>query len=137
MDFTVDKFLGDRVLLKQSKVGLRATSDAVLLAALVPAQKGDCILDVGAGNGVIDCCINARIPCTFTAIEIQESLCKLIAENAQKNNCPMDLIQHDILTSKDPLKGQLFDHVVTNPPFYEIGQNMRKNPEQKKIHSLL
>ena len=76
------RFLGDKVLLKQSKDGLRATSDSVLAAALVPIKEGESILDVGAGNGVIGCCLNARIPCIITAIETQSDLCSLIQENA-------------------------------------------------------
>ena len=134
MDYTVDKFLGGKVLLKQSKDGLRATSDSVLLAALVPIKKGDSILDVGAGNGVIGCCVNARCPCKITSIEIQENLCALIRENSLANNCPTSLIKHNILSLKDPLKGKLFHHVVTNPPFYENSKNTRKNSEQKKAY---
>ena len=132
MNYTIDRFLGDKILLKQSKEGLRATSDSVLVAALVPVKKNETILDVGAGNGIIGCCINARTPCKITAIEIQNSLCSLIEENAKQNNCQIDLVKHDILLAKDPLKGKLFHHVVTNPPFYERSRNTRKNDEQKK-----
>ena len=134
MEYTLDKFLGDKVLLKQSKEGLRATSDSVLLAALVPAKKGETVLDVGAGNAVIGCCINARVPCAITAIEIQNSLCDLIKENALKNNCEIALFQHDIFATKDPLKAHLFHHIVTNPPFYENSKNTRQNLEQRKAY---
>ena len=134
MEYTIDKFLGGKVLLKQSKDGLRATSDAILLAALVPIKKGDTVLDVGAGNGVIGCCVNARCSCKVTSVEIQENLCTLIKENALTNNCQNSLIQHNILSSGDPLKGKLFHHVVTNPPFYENSKNTRKNSEQKKAY---
>lgn len=134
MEYTIDKFLGNKVLLKQSKKGLRATSDSVLLAAFALVKKGETVLDIGAGNGAIGLCINARIPCKITAVEVQDSLCNLIKENAIKNKCPLNLIQHDIFASKDPLKGKLFHHVVTNPPFYENSKNTRKNLEQKKAY---
>ena len=134
MEYTIDKFLGNKVLLKQSKEGLRATSDSVLLSALVPIKKKEKLLDVGAGNGIIGCCVNSRVPCNVTAIEVQDSLCLLIQENAKQNNCSFFIIQHDVLSSKDPLKGKLFHHVVTNPPFYEDGKNVRKNSEQKKAY---
>jgi len=134
MEYTTDKFLGDKVLLKQSKKGLRATSDSVLAAALVPVKKGENILDVGAGNGVIGCCVNARIPCNITAIEVQKSLCALIKENAQINRLNIEIFQHDIFDKKDPLKGRLFHHIVTNPPFYEKSKNVRKDKEQRKAY---
>ncbi len=134
MEYTIDKFLGDKVLLKQSKEGLRATSDSVLVAALTPVKKGESVLDVGAGNGVIGCCVNARTPCQITAIETQSDLCSLIQENADLNKAKMEVIQQDIFSKHDPLKGKLFHHVITNPPFYEISKNTRKNPEQKKAY---
>ena len=134
MEYTTDKFLGDKVLLKQSKKGLRATSDSVLAAALVPLQKGEDILDVGAGNGVIGCCVNASTPCNITAVEIQESLCLLIKENARINHLNIEIFQHDIFDKKDPLKGRLFHHIVTNPPFYDKSKNTRKDEEQRKAY---
>ena len=134
MEYSVDKFLGDKVLLKQSKKGLRATSDSVLVAALVPVKNGESVLDVGAGNGVIGCCLNARVPCQITAIETQPDLCSLIQENADLNKTKMEVIQQDIFSKYDLLKGKLFHHVVTNPPFYEISKNTRQNPEQRKAY---
>ncbi len=134
MEYTVDKFLGDKVLLKQSQKGLRATSDSVLVAAIVPIKKGESVLDVGAGNGVIGCCLSARCPCQITAIEIQENLCSLIQENAVLNKVNISVIHQDIFSKNAPLKGKLFHHVVTNPPFYEISKNTRKNPEQRKAY---
>ena len=132
MEYTMDKFLGDKVLLKQSKPGLRATSDSVLVAALVPIKKNESVLDVGAGNGVIGCCLNARIRCIITALEDQSDLIPLIKENTELNNVKMTVIQQNIFSKKDSLKGKLFHHVVTNPPFYEISKNTRNNPEQRK-----
>lgn len=134
MKFTKDQFLGNKVILKQSKEGLRATSDAVLLAALVPIEKDDTLLDVGAGNGVIGCCCYARVPCFVTAVEIQDNLCFLIQENAKLNKQEIKIVHHDIFRQPDPLKGILFHHVVSNPPFYEIGQDVRHNFEQRKAY---
>ena len=78
MNFTEDKFLGNKVLLLQSEDGLRATSDSVLVAALVPVKEGETVLDIGAGNGIIGCCINARVKCKITAyiMTVHWSFCK-------------------------------------------------------------
>ena len=134
MNFSTDKFLGGKVLLKQHQKGLRATSDSVLVSALVPAKSGESVLDVGAGNGVIAMCIANRVVSPITAIEIQKDLCNLIFENAQLNKKKIDIFQSDVLSSTDPIKGQLFHHVVTNPPFYKTSEKVRKNPEQKKAY---
>lgn len=128
---TVDKFLGGKILLKQSHQGLRATSDAVLLAAAVSIKKNETLLDVGAGNGVVGLCVNARKKCFVYAIECQENLVQIIKQNARLNNVKMEIIEHDIFDPKDAIKGRLFHHVVTNPPFYDNTGKGRQSNEQR------
>ena len=126
---TTDNFLNGKVKLRQSVNGLRATSDAVLTAAAVKAIEGDSVLDVGAGNGVIGLCIDARVPVQVTALEIQENLVQLIQENAALNDRKITVIRMDLFQRTDPLKGKQFHHVVTNPPFYDSTGLKRSSAE--------
>ena len=83
---TTDDFLGGRIGVLQPKNGHRAGSDAVFLAAAVPARAGDHVLDVGAGVGVAGLCLLARVPSIkLTAVEIDAKLCALAAKNAARN----------------------------------------------------
>ena len=132
---TTDDFLNGKVKLRQSVKGLRATSDAVLVAAAVKAKTGDSVLDVGAGNGVIGLCIGARVPVQITALEIQENLVQLIQENAALNDRKITVIRTDLFQHTDPLKGKQFHHVVTNPPFYEATGRSRANQEQARAYT--
>lgn len=119
MDTTIDDFLGGQVHLKQPAKGLRATSDSVLVAAAVPAQSGETILDVGTGNGVIAACLNARVAgLTLTGLDIQEDLLALARENAHLNHFDLRTVLADVQEHLSPLHGQQFHHVVSNPPFY-------------------
>lgn len=127
---TTNDFLGGKIHLKQFEKGLRATSDAVLCAAAVPLKKGDTLLDVGAGNGVIGLCAYARTPCQIHAIEKQPDLIQLIQDNALLNHIPLTVHPMDIF-KEDPLKGQQFHQVVSNPPFYDTTGKARTNPQQK------
>ena len=131
---TTDDFLNGKVKLRQSVKGLRATSDAVLVAAAVKAKENDSVLDVGAGNGVIGLCIGARVPVQVTALEIQENLVQLIQENAALNDRKITVIRTDLFQRTDPLKGKQFHHVVTNPPFYDTTGRARSNMEQAKAY---
>jgi len=131
---TTDDFLGGRVKLRQNKVGLRATSDSVLVAAAVLAQAGDTVFDVGTGNGIIPMCLNARIPnLKITGIDCQPDLVKLAQENAALNSCDLEVICGDITGKPSALHGRQFHHVVTNPPFYDE-PHPRKNEQQAKAY---
>ena len=48
---TEDKILGGRITILQPKKGYRVAIDPILMAASVPARKGDKILEIGAGSG--------------------------------------------------------------------------------------
>jgi len=128
---TIDKFLGGKVLLNQSEKGLRATSDAVLLASAVVIKKGETLLDVGAGNGIVGLCVNARKKCSVTALECQEKLANTIYQNAQLNRAMVEVILHNLFNTKDAIKGKLFQNVVTNPPFYDQSGKGRQSSEQR------
>lgn len=117
-EYTIDDFLGGLVKLKQAKDGYRATSDAVLVASAVPAKMGETVLDVGCGTGAVSLCLNARVKgLCFTGIDKNSEMVALARENAQLNNCNMTVMEAEI--GPTVLKGHLFNHVVTNPPFYQ------------------
>ncbi|MGH7185899.1 MAG: methyltransferase, partial [Pseudomonadota bacterium] len=83
---STDDFLGGRIAVIQPRRGHRAGSDAVFLAASVPARSGERVLDVGAGVGVAGLCLLARVPgVEVTAVEIEFGLCALAAKNAARN----------------------------------------------------
>ena len=132
---TTDDFLGGRVKLRQSKAGLRATSDSVLVSAAVPAKPGETVLDVGLGNGVIALCLNARISgLKITGIECQDDLIRLARENAALNNCDLEVIGADITQKPSPIHGHQFHHVVTNPPFYDEPHHRQNQQVAKAYH---
>ena len=135
---TTDDFLGGQVKLKQTKTGLRATSDSVLVAAAVMAHPGDTVLDVGTGNGVIAMCLNARIPnLKITGLDCQSDLLDLAQQNAQANRCNFTPVLADLGHSPTPLHGQQFHHVVTNPPFYDEAHPRQNTQTAKAYHQSL
>ena len=116
---TVDDFLGGLIKLRQPKIGYRATSDAVMVAAAVPAKEGETILDVGCASGIVGLCIGARVPnLSITGVEIQSELAELACQNAALNGQNLTVIKADISKKVPELHGVQFNHVVTNPPFY-------------------
>jgi tRNA1Val (adenine37-N6)-methyltransferase len=126
-DFTLDSFLGGKVILKQKNDGYRATSDAVLLSAAVRLDglkgRNFCVLDVGCGTGAVGLCLDRRAKeagktLHLTGFELQEELLSQCVENARMNNTDFEAVLGDVLAPPACFKGRLFDYVVTNPPYF-------------------
>jgi tRNA1(Val) A37 N6-methylase TrmN6 len=136
---SVDAFLGGRINVTQPRDGHRAGSDAVFLAASVPAKSGEGVLDVGAGVGVAGLCLLARIPAVnVTAVEIDAELCTLACGNAEQNGFAANfrIANADVTGSAKShrdagLLRESYDHVVANPPFYAEGA-VRAAPDKTR-----
>ena len=108
-------FYGKRLNLNQPEKGYRPSIDAILLSAAI--HKGKTILDVGCGIGTAGLCLKVRRPeITLTGIDIQEENIHYAAQNAQQNNMDARFIEGNIKTLR---LQETFDHVISNPPFYE------------------
>ncbi|MGH6747919.1 MAG: tRNA1(Val) (adenine(37)-N6)-methyltransferase [Methyloceanibacter sp.] len=136
---SLDAFLGGRIDVVQRRGGHRAGSDAVFLAASVPARPGEHVLDAGAGVGVAGLCLLARVSrLDVTAVEIDEDLCSLAGENAERNgvSASFKIANADVTGSAKShrdagLVREGYDHVIANPPFYAQG-SVRRPPEEAR-----
>jgi tRNA1Val (adenine37-N6)-methyltransferase len=133
---TEDGFLNGRVRVRQFARGFRSGLDAVMLAAGVPAQTGDTVLELGSGAGVASLCLAARVSdCTITGVEIDPDLVSLANGNAASNGMVdrVRFVQADVL--KLPRELCLaFDHVFCNPPFHDgVGE---KSPDAERAQAL-
>ncbi len=119
-----DALLGGRVRLRQPVAGYRAAIDPVLLAAAVPAEPGEQVLDVGCGVGTAALCLAARVPgCRVFGIEIQRDLVRLAVDNVALNGAEgrVDVMVGDLTSPPPRLAAGSFDHVMANPPYLEAG----------------
>lgn len=119
-DLSCDKFLDGRLRLWQPRAGYRAGTDAVFLAAAVKAEPGQSVLDVGCGVGAVSLCIAARIAgVTLTGLERNREMAGLARRNAAENGCDLAVVESDMRDMSAALDERQFDHVVTNPPFFD------------------
>jgi tRNA1(Val) A37 N6-methylase TrmN6 len=115
-----DALLDGRVRLRQPRQGYRAATDPVLLAAACPARPGERVLDAGCGVGAAALCLAARVSgLTLYGLELQPELAEIARKNAAENASAVAVIDGDLAHPPDALKRLVFDHVITNPPFFE------------------
>jgi tRNA1(Val) A37 N6-methylase TrmN6 len=108
------------VLLRQPATGARVAIDPVFLAAAVPAEAGQLVLDLGCGAGAAMLCLAARVPrCRAIGLELQRDLARLAGDNAALNGMSerLSVIAGDLLQPPPRLSPGMFDHVIANPPY--------------------
>ncbi|HET6605698.1 MAG TPA: methyltransferase, partial [Rhodopila sp.] len=127
---TEGTLLGGRVHYRQPAQGFRSGIEPVLLAAAVPAQPGERVLEAGTGAGPALLCLSARVPgCAVTGAEIDPELAVIAAENATANGfsnaraTPGDIVN---TTFPEP-----FDHAMANPPYHSPASSPSKDPVRR------
>lgn len=118
---TVDGFLGGSLAIEQPRHGYRAATDPVLLAAAVPAQSGDEVLELGCGVGVAALAVALRTGAQVTGVEVQAAYGALARANAARNELPLEVIEGDVASLPRSLREREFSHVFFNPPYYAPG----------------
>ena len=120
--FTDDNFLGGRVVLRQPRDGYRAAIDPVLLAAAVPAEPHQRVLDVGCGAGAASLCLASRVEdIRVVGLELDRGMARLAQDNAILNGLGrrFEAVVGDLQKPPPRLAPHSFDHVLANPPYFE------------------
>lgn len=103
-------------------MGYRAGIDPLFLSASLHPKAEEKVLDVGCGVGTAAIALAYRCPhAKVIGIEIQTNLVEFASINVEANHLKDRVVIHqgDILSPPVFLKSQSFDHVMTNPPYYE------------------
>ncbi|MEL7461243.1 MAG: methyltransferase [Pseudomonadota bacterium] len=115
-----DAFLGGRLAVRQG--AYRAGADPVFLAAAVPARSGQSVLELGVGSGVALFCLASRVPgLRLVGLERAPEAAALARINADANQIDADIIEGDVAAMPEVLRARSFDHVMMNPPFFDVG----------------
>lgn len=122
--------------LNQSSNGYRYSIDSFLLAGFCCTSADAKILDLGSGCGVVSILLSKIYPkAHIVGIEIQDDLIRMANRNLYHNKLIKNIrfIHGNIkeISRFFEKEKEEFDVVITNPPYYKIG-NGRINPHNEK-----
>lgn len=110
--------------------------DAVLLSSFAKGKKGEKVLDLGTGTGIIPILMEAKTDAAhFSALEIQEESADMARRSVAYNHLEekIEIVTGDIKDASKLFGASSFDVITTNPP-YMIGQHgAHANSEAKAI----
>ena len=108
--------------------------DAVLLSGFAHIKKGEKVLDLGTGTGIIPILLEAKTKGShFTGLEIQPESADMAARSVQYNHLEekISIVTGDIKDASNIFGASSFDVITTNPP-YMIGEHGLKNDNDAK-----
>jgi len=95
------------------------TADSLALGQFVTLRRGERILDLGCGAGLLLLLCAARESSTLLfGVEQEENAAREGRENLRGNGLAGEIVTGDVRTVRFPVA---MDVVVTNPPWYRMG----------------
>lgn len=108
--------------------------DAVLLSGFARAKKGERVLDLGTGTGIIPILLAAKTESEdFTALEIQPDSADMARRSVSYNHLEdkIKIVTGDIRDASNLFGASSFHVITTNPP-YMIGTHGENSPLKAK-----
>ncbi len=93
------------------------SDDSILLIRSLDVKKGDDILEIGCGSGIVSihCAKNG---CNVTCVDVNRSAVKCTKKNAEKNNVRLNVFFSDLYQN---VNGR-FDIIVFNLPYLPVDE---------------
>lgn len=108
--------------------------DAVILSGFARVKKGEKVLDLGTGTGILPILLEGRtLGSHFTGLEIQPESVEMARRSVALNELEekVDIVEGDIKETAAIFGGSVFDVVTSNPPYMNEGGGLQ-NPSGPK-----
>ena len=110
--------------------------DAVLLSGFARVKKGEKVLDMGTGTGIIPVLLASKtVGEHFTGLEIQEECAEMAARSVKYNNLEdrVSIRQGDIKEAVSIFGAASFHVVTCNPPYMTDQHGIKNDGDAKTI----
>lgn len=116
--------------------------DAVLLTEFARIKKGETVLDMGTGTGIIPILLKAKTEAShLTGLEIQKESAEMASRSVAYNQLEksISIISGDIKEAGEIFGAASFDVVTCNPPYMIAEHGLQNEAEAKLIarHEIL
>ncbi len=130
----LDDLQRDNLMIIQNPSKFCFGMDAVLLSSFASLRKGDHVLDLGTGTGILPILLSSKSQAEhFDALEIQEESADMARRSVSYNNLDnrINIVTGDIKQASELFGKCIFDAVTTNPPYMNDNHGL-KNPDMPK-----
>ncbi len=120
----------------QKKNGFKFGTDSVLLADFATVKKGDKVVDLGTGSGILCFLLASRhFDTEYVGIEIQQNIADMASRSVKMNEMTdrISIVWMDMVNACEKLGCSTFDVAVCNPPYGKSGGTILNLSETKQI----
>lgn len=110
--------------------------DAVILSGFAEVKKGERVMDLCTGTGVIPILLEAKTEGShFTGLEIQEESAEMACRSVLLNNLQEKITINlgDVRKTEELYRASSFDVVTVNPPYMNNGGGLKNGYSPKTI----
>lgn len=118
-----DDVLYGKLKMRQPDDGPKINIDTILISAFARLKNRERVLELGSAHGAVSMILALRYPRVsgIKGLEIQEDLVRMSRLNLRENGLDsrVDFIQGDLRKASQIFNGQVFDVIVSNPPYFD------------------
>ncbi|MCU5747056.1 tRNA1(Val) (adenine(37)-N6)-methyltransferase [Staphylococcus sp. SQ8-PEA] len=131
----LDYLIKEQLRIIQNDEVFSFSTDAVLLGHFTKIKNKDRIIDLCAGNGIIQLLLSAKSSQLIEGIEIQERLVNMAERSFLYNHLEDRLKMHhlDLKNVYQAFQPAQYDVVTCNPPYFKTDQRHQHLKEAHKI----
>lgn len=120
----------------QEKSAMKVCTDSCLFGALINTDDVNYILDIGSGTGLLSLMLAQKSKARIHAVEIDDDAATESKYNVQNSIFSKQIqIYHDSIQHFSEFTSQIYDLIISNPPFFQ-NSLLSNNPKiNKALHN--